>query len=104
MEIHMLLKALCYFANNFFKNPNAKGYMFVSGETHWTYRIYVEALFLAGVGLPLLAYSLFQPERTSASTACLYIGVVITGLGALEIVRLFWRRKEEIAFAEMFYG
>jgi hypothetical protein len=99
----MLLKAIQYFSNNMTKSPNAKGYIFVSGETHWNYRICVEAVALTLVCLMFLGGSLNALEPAGAQAMVNFaIGTAV--LGAVELIRLFRKRAAEIAFAEIFYG
>lgn len=99
----MLLKALQYFAVKWW-DPRIKNRItYIDGETYWLYRLHFEGLIVAAACLGFFVAA-FSQMSGDATTGYLVAGIVSAVGGLLEMLRLTRRLKEQVEFAELFYG
>lgn len=99
----MLFKALQYFAVKWW-DPRIKNRItYIDGETYWLYRLYLEGL-IAVVACLGFFIAAFSQMTTDVMTGYLAAGVLSAVVGLLEMLRLARLLREQVEFAELFYG
>jgi hypothetical protein len=99
----MLWKALQYFAVTWWDPRIRNRITYIDGETYWAYRLYAEGYLFALASIGCFATALYN-EPAETTSGFLVAAVVLAVVGLLEVLRLRKQLREQVIFAEQFYG
>lgn len=100
----MLLKALGHFWRNLLISPADPAFEHITGETYWKYRQQVEGAFFAFTILVLMVWSFLPTTAPRVGLAIVQGAAAVTVFAIFEIRRLARQLREQVEFADLFYG